>query len=94
MVIGLLIALSIGWYAFSFYFSTTQLDLSQPTAASVNFDGPRAYNDVKTQVAFGPRIPESEGHAKVQAWMHEELESAGWQMEIQQSESMGHPIKM
>jgi glutaminyl-peptide cyclotransferase len=48
---------------------------------------------VQTQVAFGPRIPGSQAHAKVIEWMRSELEAAGWQVQIQSSESMGHPIQ-
>lgn len=83
--IGLLLAVVAGWYIFAFQ--------TQPDPASVRFDGQRAYADVETQVAFGARIPGSEGHAKVQEWMREELESAGWQVEVQESETLGHPIQ-
>jgi glutaminyl-peptide cyclotransferase len=65
----------------------------QPTTVPVSFDGQRAYADVQTQVAFGPRIPGSEGHAKIQGWMREELVKAGWMVEVQDSEALGHPIK-
>jgi hypothetical protein len=66
-----------------------------PTVASIvaPFDGWRAYADVETQVAFGPRIPGTEGHAKVQEWMRAELEATGWQVKIQKSEALGHPIE-
>jgi Zn-dependent M28 family amino/carboxypeptidase len=84
-IIGLLFIIVAGWYSFAFQ--------TQPTVESIAFDGERAYADVQTQVAFGPRIPGSEGHAKVQEWMREELESAGWQVEIQESEAMGHPVE-
>jgi Zn-dependent M28 family amino/carboxypeptidase len=84
-IIGLLLVGAISWYAYSF--------LSQPPAESVAFDGQRAYEDVKTQVAFGSRIPGSEGHARIQEWMRAELEAAGWQVEIQTSEALGHPIE-
>jgi len=84
-IIGLLLIIAVGWYVYAL--------LSQPEPASVSFDGPRAYADVQTQVAFGPRIPGSSGHAQVQAWMRAELESAGWQVEIQESEALGHLIQ-
>jgi len=86
-IIGLLLAVAIGWYAYSFF--------SQPPAdsASLSFNGERAYEDVLTQVAFGPRVPGSEGHAQIQEWMQRELEAAGWQVEIQESEALGHPIR-
>ena len=84
LIIGLLLFGAISWYAYSYRI--------QPPAA-VSFDGQRAYADVQTQVAFGPRVPGSEGHAKIQEWMQAELESAGWQVEIQTSEALGHPIE-
>ncbi len=83
--IGLLLIIALGWYARAF--------ILDREAAATKFSGDRAYADVKTQVAFGPRIPGSDAHAKVLDWMRSELEPAGWQVEIQQSESMGHPIQ-
>jgi Zn-dependent M28 family amino/carboxypeptidase len=84
-IIGLLLVGSISWYVYSF--------LSQPPPEPVAFDGQRAYADVQTQVSFGSRVPGTDGHAKTQAWMQAELESAGWQVEIQTSEALGHPIE-
>ena len=83
--IGLLLLAALGWYTYSF--------LSQPTSDSLTFDGQRAYADVQTQVNFGPRVPGSAGHAQVQEWMRAELETAGWQVEVQESEALGHPIE-
>ena len=85
-IIGILLVSAIGWYVFAFG--------SQPTIGSnVTFNGQRAYTDVKTQVAFGPRVPGTDGHAKILEWMQSELEAAGWQVEVQESEALGHPIK-
>ena len=84
-ITGFLLFGAIGWYIYSF--------LAQPTTARAAFDGQRADADVQTQVAFGSRVPGSEGHAKVQEWIRTELESAGWQVEIQESEVLGHPVK-
>ena len=64
-----------------------------PTLISPSFEGERAYADVLTQVSFGARVPGSDGHTKIQEWIQAELESAGWQVEIQTSESLGHPIE-
>jgi Zn-dependent M28 family amino/carboxypeptidase len=64
-----------------------------PTPTPVTFNGQRAYADVQTQVNFGPRHPETEGHAKLQQWIRAELESTGWTVEIQESEALGHPIE-
>ncbi|HNQ93286.1 MAG TPA: M28 family peptidase [Anaerolineales bacterium] len=82
--ITLLLAAALAWYAYSY--------LTQPEPAPTDFDGFRAYEDVKTQVAFGPRTPGSEGHAKIREWMRAELESAGWEVDIQASERLGNPI--
>ena len=84
-LIGLLLASILGWYAFAF--------LTQPEPAPTNFDGQRALADVETQVAFGPRTPGSDAHAKVLEWMRMELSSAGWDSRIQSAEKLGHPIK-
>jgi len=84
-IIGLLLLGAIGWYIYSF--------LAQPTTVSARFDGQHAYSDVLTQVAFGSRVPGTEGHAKALEWIRTELESAGWQIEIQKSEVLGHPVE-
>lgn len=84
-IIGFIFAGLIGWYVFAFQ--------SQPTTDFSSFDGQRAYEDVKTQVVFGPRVPGTQGHAQIQEWIRNELETAGWQVEIQESEALGHPIK-
>ena len=83
--IGILLALMLGWYLRAFI-------LGQQTA-NVKFNGVRGLADVQAQVAFGPRIPGSAGHAQILEWMRSELESAGWQVQIQQAEEMGHPIQ-
>ena len=63
---------------------------TQPELASAKFDGVRAYADVVTQTSMGPRIPDSAAHAEIRAWMQAELEDAGWQVEVQNFDSMGH----
>lgn len=85
LIIGLLLIGAAGWYAYSLR--------SQPEAVPVMFDGQRAYADVQTQVAFGARVPGSEGHAQVVEWIGQELVKAGWQVEVQESEALGHPVK-
>jgi glutaminyl-peptide cyclotransferase len=84
-VIGVLLLAAGGWYVYS--------TNSQVEAAPSAFDGQRAYQDVQTQVNFGPRIPETPGHDKVRAWIRSELESAGWQVQEQDSQVMGHPVR-
>ena len=86
-IFGLLLLATLGWYIYSNFLR------GQLSQKSVPFDGQRAYEDVKIQVAFGPRIPQSQGHDKVQTWIRKELESAGWQVDIQTSEALGHPVE-
>lgn len=59
---------------------------------STTFDGSRAYADVVTQVEMGSRTPGSTGHVQIREWMRAELESAGWVVEIHQTERMGQSI--
>jgi len=84
-LIGLLLAVILAWYVFAF--------LTQPKSAPAKFDGQRALVDVETQVAFGPRIPGSDGHAKALEWMRMELSAAGWDSRIQSETMLGHPIQ-
>jgi glutaminyl-peptide cyclotransferase len=83
-VIFSLLGVIVIWYAASFWTYGTD---------PVMFDGERAYADVGSQVAFGPRTPGSAGHAEVQKWIRAELEKAGWTVEIQETTAMGHPIQ-
>lgn len=78
-----LLALVAGWYIASFL---------NREPAPLSFDSSRAYADVQTQVAFGPRPPGSSAHAQVREWMRAELESAGWQVQVHESERIGQPI--
>src|SRR5215208_5774994 len=85
VVIGLLFFGALAWYAYS--------RLPQSTGAPLTFDGQRAYADVQSQVAFGSRVPGTDGHAQIQTWMQEQLVKAGWQVEVQKSEALGHPVE-
>lgn len=60
---------------------------------SLSFDGQRAYRHVQAQVNFGPRTPGSSAQEKLLEYVSNELEIYGWQVEIQKTEIMGHPIK-
>ena len=81
--ITLLLILVLGWYIASFY---------NRAPASASFDGSHALADVQTQLAFGPRVPDTNGHAKIEAWITNQLQSAGWIVDVQQTERLGHPI--
>jgi len=81
--IGLLLTIVAGWYGIAF----------QNVYERQNFNGQRAFADAETQVAFGPRIPGTAGHAQIIEWMREELSAAGWDSRIQSAEMLGHPIQ-
>ena len=55
------------------------------TPVAPTFDGERAYQDIATQLSFGPRTPGSEGHAQIVEWLQNELESAGWDVSVQEA---------
>jgi len=82
-LILLLLVLVIAYYGASFL---------TPRPAPQPFDGSHAYRDVQTQIGFGPRIPGSEGHDRIRAWIRTELEAAGWIVEVHESNRLGHPI--
>jgi Zn-dependent M28 family amino/carboxypeptidase len=66
---------------------------AQPTPLPPVFDGRRALADVEYQAALGPRIPETPGHAAAVDWMMESLRASGWDVELQKTERLGHPIR-
>lgn len=57
------------------------------------FNGERALQDAAYQMSLGPRIPESEAHAETGDWIAETLRAAGWDVEFQDAEMLGHPIR-
>jgi Zn-dependent M28 family amino/carboxypeptidase len=67
--------------------------LPKPEAVTVKFDGQRALEDVRTQVAFGPRTPGSAAHSQTVDWIRAELGRVGWQTVVQETERMGHPVR-
>lgn len=81
--VGILLIIVAAWYMFAF------LKPAQPKS----FDSQRALADVKAQVAFGPRIPGTSGHAQIVEWMRAELSAAGWDSRMQSTELLGHPIQ-
>jgi Zn-dependent M28 family amino/carboxypeptidase len=60
--------------------------------ASSPFDGERAYTDLARIVAIGPRVPGTEGSAKVQTLIRDELKLAGldvWEQTFTASTPLG-----
>lgn len=64
----------------------------QPNPAQP-FNADRAWQDVIAQMEMGPRTPGSEAHNQAVSYIQSELEKAGWKVEIQETERMGHPIR-
>jgi len=57
------------------------------------FNADRAWQDVLAQMQMGPRTPGSAAHQQAVEYIQTELKNAGWKVEIQQTESMGHPVQ-
>lgn len=57
------------------------------------FDGERALKDVAYQLSLGPRLPGSEAHSKTIEWLQNELQTAGWQVEVQEVMFKGQLIR-
>lgn len=88
IVIGAAVTLAlILILAYPFLFSNAKVTAPQ------GFDGDRAYQDVLTQLAFGPRLPGSAAHAQTVDWIQAELEKAGWQTSLQEVTYAGHPVR-
>ena len=65
----------------------------QTNPAITQFRGEKAWEDVAYQVSLGARIPGSEAHLKTTNWIETELQTAGWSVEIQNTDAGGQPIK-
>ncbi|MBE3118453.1 MAG: M28 family peptidase, partial [Candidatus Atribacteria bacterium] len=60
---------------------------------ATHFDGQRAYQDVLAQVSLGARTPGSDSHAQTVATIQQELEKAGWKVQIQATEWQGFSVQ-
>ena len=65
----------------------------QMLTPTYHFDGQRAYQDVLAQVSLGPRTPDSAAHAQVITFIKQELEKAGWKVQIQATKWLGFSIQ-
>lgn len=93
LVIAILLTIITSYYIFSFSTVQETQDVNlTSTTSHPSFDGNHAHADIQTQLDFGPRTPGSEGHVKIREWMLTELESAGWIVEVHESNRLGHPI--
>jgi glutaminyl-peptide cyclotransferase len=74
------------------FFSILFLALSSCSSPSVSFNADRALADVEYQINLGPRTPGSDAHANFIQWLSSELESNGWEVSLQTTERLGHPL--
>ena len=54
------------------------------------FNGDNAYAHIEKQLSFGPRVPNSEGHAKCKAYIKSTLESNGIKIATQDFDAEGY----
>jgi glutaminyl-peptide cyclotransferase len=83
ILFALILAASVGGYVF----------FAARGETSGSFDGQRALEDVRFQTELGPRVPGSQAHREVVAWMVSELEIERWSTEVQEATMMDHPIQ-
>lgn len=83
LIIFCLILLMIGVLALLVFFKPANSD---------GFNAARAYEDVRYQTSLGARTPGSSAHGDVILYINRELTDAGWQVELQRSEKLGHPL--
>jgi len=57
------------------------------------FNGQRALGDVEYQMKLGPRIPGSQAHRQTVEWLLSELSGAGWDVEVQETQALGHTVR-
>jgi glutaminyl-peptide cyclotransferase len=76
---------------------TTAQKPAAPRVAAPLFAYDSAYAHVKTQLAFGPRVPGSEAHAKCAEWMKNKLTTYGLTVTMQEapiSLPNGQPVRL
>ena len=74
------------------YLSASCRNLKMKEKSVPDFDGQRAYQDVLFQMTLGPRIPETDGHLRVQQWIESVLLENRWEVEHQEHEIKGKTI--
>lgn len=59
---------------------------AEPLMPAVVFNADSAYSYVARQVEFGPRVPNTEAHAKAAAWLEQELRRHGAEVALQKAD--------
>jgi glutaminyl-peptide cyclotransferase len=70
----------------------TSCSPNQQLKNSEEFNGERAYQDIKVQVDLGPRVPGSDANRQIGEWLVSELKDNGWDVNIQTDEILGHEV--
>jgi glutaminyl-peptide cyclotransferase len=86
LVMGLILFVCLAWFGSRGYLKAKQV-------SPLPFNGEQALKDAEIQVDLGPRIPGSGAHDQVVTWIQSQLKEAGWSVEVQESQRMGHPIQ-
>jgi Zn-dependent M28 family amino/carboxypeptidase len=58
-------------------------DLEKEKIFVPEFNADTAYRFIENQVNFGPRVPNTKGHAKCAEYLINELKSSGWEVQVQ-----------
>src|SRR5512136_1742787 len=85
LLVGVVIVISV-------LLVTAAIGIFSPKPAP-EFDGGRALGDVTYQVSLGPRIPGSEAHTQIGAWLQAELKKGGWEVTFQELTYGGKPVR-
>ena len=90
----LVIAVAVGYPAIQSKIAAQATCIPSPTLPPEDpeFDGQRAYQDIFTQLSFGPRIPGSDGHKAVIKWITQELQDNNWEVTQQTLKIEGHTV--
>jgi glutaminyl-peptide cyclotransferase len=76
------------FFLFSLFISSCQI-----VSPSSGFNAERALQDVKTQVSFGPRTPDSPAHQKEISYISDQLSKNHWSVEISNDQYQNHLIQ-
>ena len=85
--VALLVILGLGLIGLGAYLVIPRL------GSRSSFNGQRAYQDVLAQMAFGPRTVGSEAHARAITYIQDQLQKAGWQVQMQNTTWNGFPVE-
>lgn len=86
-------SITIALAALAFVAFNVYLSLRSDPGFGSTFNGARALEDVAYQMSLGPRLPGSDAHKKTVNWIADSLQEAGWEVEVQDAEMLGHPIQ-